>query len=47
MSLVLFDGRINAAAQISPVNSSAANNTFSISCSGSTSMVVPQPTVIP
>ena len=41
MSLVLLDGRMSAAAQISPVSSSAANNTFSISCSGATSTVIP------
>ena len=34
ISWVLFDGRIFAAAQINPVNSSDAYNTFSISCSG-------------
>ena len=44
---VLFEGRISAAAQISPVSSSAANRTFSISCTGSTSIVFPHPTVIP
>ena len=32
---------IKAAAQIRPVSSSAANNTFSISCSGATSTVIP------
>ena len=47
MSFVLLDGLISAAAQISPVSSSAAKSTFSISCSGATSMVAPHPTVMP
>ena len=47
ISFVLFEGLISAAAQISPVSSSAAKSTFSISCSGSTSMVAPQGTVMP
>ena len=41
MSFVLFDGRIRAAAHIRPVSSSAAKSTFSISCSGATSTVIP------
>ena len=47
MSFVLFDGLIRAAAHTRPVNSSAANKTFSISRTGSTSIVTPFPTVIP
>src|SRR5699024_2780405 len=43
ISDTLFDGRIRAAAQISPVNSSAAKSTFSISCTGSTSLHTPYP----
>ena len=38
---MLVDGRIRAAAQMSPVSSSAANRTFSISCSGATSEQMP------
>ncbi len=47
MSFVLFEGLMRATAQISPVSSSAAKSTFSISKVGSTSIVVPFPTVIP
>lgn len=47
MSLVLLDGLMSAAAQMRPVSSSAAKRTFSISCSGATSRVVPQAMVMP
>ena len=38
-SSVLFDGRISATAPMSPVSSSTAYSTFSISCSGAMSTV--------
>ena len=38
ISCTLFEGRISAAAPTRPVSSSAANNTFSISSTGSTSL---------
>ena len=41
MSMTLLLGRIRAAAPIRPVSSSAANSTFSISCTGSTSHTRP------
>ena len=41
ISFVLFEGRILAAAPMSPVSSSVAKSTFSISCFGSTSQQIP------
>ena len=43
MSDTLLEGRIRAAAPISPVSSSTAKRTFSISCSGLMSTQWPQP----
>ena len=41
MSCTLLDGRTKAQAPMSPVSSSQANRTFSISCSGLMSTVIP------
>ena len=41
ISETLFDGRMSAAAPIRPVSSSQAKSTFSISCSGFISTVIP------
>ena len=41
ISCTLLDGRISAAAPIRPVSSSVAKSTFSISCSGWMSTVMP------